>query len=211
MPIRESVVLLAVGVFIYMGVITFAEASEQTVLQKIVPFAQQGRVFGFAMAVELAAAPISTLDGRAGRRVLADSVYEFRCRTRPVGLAAGIGHDPRDSPGLRVLASLIGIVVTVLALASRPYRVLSGTYRDSAVNEMLASESPADRPQTEPPSDSDGRPAVYPSGVVSCGGDRSGTGIANLPEVVGFMEWLPLIVAALIIGIAKTSFGGLAR
>ena len=161
MPIRESVVLLAVGVFIYMGVITFAEASEQTVLQKIVPFAQQGRVFGFAMAIELAAAPISTLMvGPVAEFWLIPYMNSDAGRDR-LGWLLGSGTT-RGIALAFVLASLIGIVVTVLALASRPYRVLSGTYRDSAVNEMLASESPADRPQTEPPSDSDDRPGVEP-------------------------------------------------
>ena len=58
--IRESIVLLAVGMFVYLGMITYAEAAEQTVLQKVVPFHQQGRVFGFAVALELGAAPFST-------------------------------------------------------------------------------------------------------------------------------------------------------
>ncbi len=35
------------------------EAAEQTVIQKVVPFKTQGRVFGFAQAFESAAAPIT--------------------------------------------------------------------------------------------------------------------------------------------------------
>ena len=53
-----------------------------------------------------------------------------------------------------LLASLIGLIVTVLALMSRPYRVLSATYRDSLVNESLAADDPAVQPtdgEDEPP------------------------------------------------------------
>src|SRR3546814_13934359 len=37
----------------------YAEAAEQTTLQKVVPCARQGRVFGFAQSVELAASPLT--------------------------------------------------------------------------------------------------------------------------------------------------------
>jgi len=44
---------------LYMTLIPAVEAAEQTVIQKIVPFRTQGRVFGFAQAFESAAAPIT--------------------------------------------------------------------------------------------------------------------------------------------------------
>ena len=34
-------------------------AAEQTVLQRVVPFERQGRVFGFAQSVEQAASPLT--------------------------------------------------------------------------------------------------------------------------------------------------------
>ncbi len=58
--IRENIWLLAAGILVYMALIPVAEAAEQTLLQKIVPYAKQGRVFGLAQAVEVAAAPLST-------------------------------------------------------------------------------------------------------------------------------------------------------
>ena len=42
-----------------MCIIPVVEASEQTVIQKVVPFRTQGRVFGFAQAFEAAAAPVT--------------------------------------------------------------------------------------------------------------------------------------------------------
>nr|WP_269452101.1 MFS transporter [Tessaracoccus coleopterorum] len=57
--LRDSIVLLVVGIFLYMAVVPFIEAAEQTLLQRVVPLAKQGRVFGFAQAIEVSAAPIS--------------------------------------------------------------------------------------------------------------------------------------------------------
>lgn len=37
----------------------YAEAAEQTILQKVVPFERQGRVFGFAQSVEQSASPLT--------------------------------------------------------------------------------------------------------------------------------------------------------
>ena len=58
--IQPSIVLLAVGAFLYLGLIPFIEAAEQTIIQKVVPQERQGRVFGFAQSVELAATPLTT-------------------------------------------------------------------------------------------------------------------------------------------------------
>ena len=51
--IRENIWLLAVGTLAYLALIPVAEAAEQTVLQKVVPYAKQGRVFGLAQSVEV--------------------------------------------------------------------------------------------------------------------------------------------------------------
>jgi MFS transporter, DHA3 family, multidrug efflux protein len=57
--VRSSIVLLAIGMAVYMLLVPFAEAAEQTVLQRVVPFERQGRVFGFAQSVEQAASPLT--------------------------------------------------------------------------------------------------------------------------------------------------------
>ena len=59
-PIRSSIVLLTIGFMIYTALVPVVEAAEQTVLQKVVPFAEQGRVFGFAQSLETVASPVST-------------------------------------------------------------------------------------------------------------------------------------------------------
>jgi DHA3 family multidrug efflux protein-like MFS transporter len=59
--IQPSIRLLISGMVIWMFCSPFAEASESTVLQKVVPYKQQGRVFGIAQSIESAAMPITAL------------------------------------------------------------------------------------------------------------------------------------------------------
>ncbi len=57
--IRDWWWLYAGGIWLYMTLIPAIEAAEQTVIQKVVPYRTQGRVFGFAAAFEAAAAPVT--------------------------------------------------------------------------------------------------------------------------------------------------------
>ena len=59
LPDPSSIVLLAAGMAVFMLLMPFAEAAEQTILQKVVPLERQGRVFGFAQSVEQAASPLT--------------------------------------------------------------------------------------------------------------------------------------------------------
>jgi len=58
--IQASIVLMAIGMFIWLICAPFVEAAESTVIQKVVPYEKQGRVFGFAQSVESAASPLTT-------------------------------------------------------------------------------------------------------------------------------------------------------
>ena len=57
--LREWAWLYIAGIWLYLVLIPVVEAAEQTVIQQVVPLQRQGRVFGFAMAFESAAAPIT--------------------------------------------------------------------------------------------------------------------------------------------------------
>ena len=57
--IQPSIVLLAIGTFVWMFFVPFIEAIEQTIFQKVVPPERLGRVFGFAHSVEQAASPVT--------------------------------------------------------------------------------------------------------------------------------------------------------
>lgn len=60
MTLREWSWLFVLAIWVYMALLPVVEAAEQTVIQKVTPYDKQGRVFGFAMTFEAAAAPIAS-------------------------------------------------------------------------------------------------------------------------------------------------------
>lgn len=130
-PLRSSILLLAVSMMVFMLVMPYAEAAEQTVLQRVVPFERQGRVFGFAQSVEQAASPLTAfLIAPLTQLVVIPSMTDG-AGARLIGGWFGTGAD-RGIALVFVLAGLVGLAVTVAALCSRPYRRLSTAYTDSA-------------------------------------------------------------------------------
>lgn len=127
---QPSIILLVIGNFVWMLLYPFAEACEQTLLQKVVPFEKQGRVFGFAQSVESAASPLTTF--MIGP--LAQFVFiPFMTTGAWVGLIGnwfGIG-EARGIALIFICAGFIGLSVTLFAFLSRPYRLLSKEYRHS--------------------------------------------------------------------------------
>jgi hypothetical protein len=123
-PLRESLVVLTVGLYAYMLIIPFAEAAEQTILQRVVPYERQGRVFGFAQSVEQAASPLTAfLVGPLTQFIVIPSMTDGRAADA-IGGWFGTGPD-RGIALVFLLAGVVGLTATVLALASRPYRRLS--------------------------------------------------------------------------------------
>ena len=125
-PIRSSIVLLAAGMAVFMLLVPFAEAAEQTILQKVVPFERQGRVFGFAQSVEQAASPLTAF--------LIGPIAQFL--VIPF-MTDGCGADTRAWFGtgadrglalVFVVTGILGLVATLLALRSRSYRRLSRSF-----------------------------------------------------------------------------------
>lgn len=142
--IRESIWLVAVGCLIYMAIIPIAEAAEQTVLQRVVPYEKQGRVFGFAMSVEIAAAPISAfLVGPLAEYILIPWMNSDAGRSS-LGWLLGDGQ-ARGIALVFSLAGVAGLIATLIALASRPYRVLSDAY-DAAAPPPQIEDAPAGDP-----------------------------------------------------------------
>jgi DHA3 family multidrug efflux protein-like MFS transporter len=123
-PLRTSMVVLAVGMYAYMLIVPFAEAAEQTVLQRVVPYERQGRVFGFAQSVEQAASPLTAfLIGPLTQFLVIPSMTDGVAADL-IGSWFGTGA-ARGMALVFVLTGVVGLVATSLALASRPYRRLS--------------------------------------------------------------------------------------
>ncbi len=122
--IQASIVLLIIGLFFWMLLVPFMEASEQTILQKVVPYERQGRVFGFAQSVESAATPFTAfLIGPIAQTVF----IPFMTTGAGVGLIGdwfGVGMD-RGIALVFICAGIIGLFVTILARNSRSYRLLA--------------------------------------------------------------------------------------
>ena len=137
--IRENIWLMAVGVLAYMALIPVAEAAEQTVLQKVVPYAKQGRVFGLAQTVEVAAAPISAfLIGPLAEFWLIPYANSDAGQAQ-LGWLLGEG-EARGIALVFLLSGIAGLALTLFAFTTRSYRWLSERYL----------EAPADDAEAEP-------------------------------------------------------------
>jgi DHA3 family multidrug efflux protein-like MFS transporter len=96
-------------------------------LQKVVPYERQGRVFGFAQSVEQAASPITAF----AISPLAQFVFiPFMTTGAGVGLIGkwfGTGVN-RGIALLFIVAAIIGLAASLLALSSKYYRQLTARY-----------------------------------------------------------------------------------
>lgn len=122
--IQPSILLLGFGMMVWMSLIPFVEAAEQTVIQSVVPLERQGRVFGFAQSIESAATPITTfLIGP-----IATFVYVPFMTTglgaELIGEWYGVGQD-RGIALLFSTAGVFGLIVTLIAFKTRAYTLLS--------------------------------------------------------------------------------------
>ncbi|MFC5342596.1 MFS transporter [Brevundimonas staleyi] len=125
--IQPSIWLLGAGCFMWMFLGPWAEAAEQTTLQKVVPFERQGRVFGFAQSVEQAASPLTAfLIGPLTQFVVIPFMTDG-AGARAIGGWFGTGPD-RGIALVFTVAGLAGVLLTLAAFNSRPYRRLSATY-----------------------------------------------------------------------------------
>ena len=149
LTLRESVVALGVGIFLYMAIIPFIEAAEQTLLQRVVPFEKQGRVFGFAAAVESSAAPMSAfLIGPLAEFWLIPYAGSPEGR-RDLRWLLGEG-DARGIALVFVLFSIAGLLVTGAAFLTRTYRRLNASYAAGDVNADVAGSTDDDVPGPDP-------------------------------------------------------------
>lgn len=125
--IQASFALLVAGCFLWMALGPVAEAAEQTTLQKVVPQERQGRVFGFAQSMEQAASPLTAfLIGPLTQFIVIPFMTDG-AGARSIGGWFGTGPD-RGIALVFTIAGLVGVVVAIAALRSRPYRLLSARY-----------------------------------------------------------------------------------
>lgn len=125
--IQASFALLVAGCFLWMALGPVAEAAEQTTLQKVVPPERQGRVFGFAQSMEQTASPLTAfLIGPLTQFIVIPFMTDG-AGARSIGGWFGTGPD-RGIALVFTVAGLVGALVAIAALRSRPYRLLSARY-----------------------------------------------------------------------------------
>ncbi|HEY5979841.1 MAG TPA: MFS transporter [Microlunatus sp.] len=129
-PLQASIVMLVVGMAVYMVLVPYAEAAEQTILQRVVPYERQGRVFGFAQSVEMAASPLTAfLMGPLTQLVFIPFMTDG-AGAELIGDWFGTGP-ARGIALVFVLTGVLGVLLTVYALNSRYYHQLSARYAES--------------------------------------------------------------------------------
>lgn len=125
--LQSSIWLLAGGCFVWMLLGPYAEAAEQTTLQKVVPLERQGRVFGFAQSVEQAASPLTAfLIGPLTQFVVIPFMTDG-AGAAAIGDWFGRGAD-RGIALVFTAAGVVGVLATIAAFNSRPYRQLKAAY-----------------------------------------------------------------------------------
>src|SRR5690606_20079631 len=125
--IRDWWWLYAGGILLYMTLIPAVEAAEQTVIQKIVPFRTQGRVFGFAQAFEAAAAPVTAFMIAPIAQFLIIPYMESEAGKDAFGWLLGEG-EARGIALVFLVAGLVMVLAAVAAFFTRSYRRLSLQY-----------------------------------------------------------------------------------
>lgn len=135
--IREWGWLYLAGIWLYMAFFPVVEAGEQTVIQRVVPLERQGRVFGFAAAVEAGAAPITAF--------LIAPVAELwilpwaRSDSGAAALRPLLGEG--TARGIALVFLVAGLVMTVaalLAMLTPVYRQVSEVYARQAARDAEA-------------------------------------------------------------------------
>lgn len=143
--LREWGWLFILGCWVYMAFIPAVEAAEQTVIQRVVPYEKQGRVFGFAMTFEAAAAPITSLLIAPIAQVW---VIPYMREEGEAQWSWLLGEGVNRGIALIFLvAGLICTLIAVLAFLTPQYRELSAQYEEAAPapeeSEAAAGETPS--------------------------------------------------------------------
>ena len=140
--LREWWPLFVVGMWLYMMMVPPVEAAEQTVIQKVVPYARQGRVFGTAQAMEAAAAPVTAFLIAPLAEFLIIPFMRSEAGRMQWGWLLGEG-EARGIALICLFAGLIMVVAASLAFFTRSYRRLTELY--AGAPEPGDAEGAADR------------------------------------------------------------------
>jgi MFS transporter, DHA3 family, multidrug efflux protein len=126
-PVQPSIILLFLGSLTWMTLFPFIEATEQTIVQKVVPQERQGRVFGFAQSIEQAASPLTAFLIGPIAQLFFIPFMTTGFGAKAIGGWFGIGQG-RGIALVFISAGIIGLIVTLIAMRSKQYQLLSNRY-----------------------------------------------------------------------------------
>lgn len=126
-PLHGSIIPLAIGMLGYMILVPYIEAAEQTVLQRVVPYERQGRVFGFAQSVEQAASPLTAFFIGPLTQFIFIPFMTTGLGAQSVGGWFGTGTS-RGIAIVFIITGFVGLVATILAFRTKYYKQLSARY-----------------------------------------------------------------------------------
>lgn len=129
-PLQPSIVLLVMGIIFWVTLGPFVEATEQTIIQKVVPPERQGRVFGFAQSVEMAASPITAFLIGPIAQFIFIPFMTTGAGVDLIGSWFGVGPG-RGIALVFILSGIIGLCVTLVAMRSKSYKLLYERYKES--------------------------------------------------------------------------------
>lgn len=129
--IQPSIVLMAAGILIWTSLAPFIEATEQTIIQKVVPVERQGRVFGFAQSVEMGAMPLSAFVIGPIAQYIFIPFMTTGAGVHLIGDWFGTGPG-RGIALVFILASFVGLTVTLIAMRSKSYKLLAKRYKEAS-------------------------------------------------------------------------------
>jgi DHA3 family multidrug efflux protein-like MFS transporter len=148
--IRDWWPLFVAGTWLYMAFVPAIEAAEQTVIQKVVPYQRQGRVFGFASAMEASAAPITAFLIAPIAQYLIIPYAESADGRASWGWLVGDGR-ARGIALIFFFAGLAVIALALIAFSTSAYRRLSAAYGQAPAEAGRDSPEPAPQADETPP------------------------------------------------------------
>ena len=128
--IREWWWVFVTGIWVYMVIVPIAEAAEQTIIQRVVPYKKQGRVFGFAQAFESAAAPITAFMVAPIAEFLIIPYMNSTEGKRSLGWLLGEG-EARGIALVFLFSGLIMVLAACMAFMTKSYVKLAEHYQKS--------------------------------------------------------------------------------
>ena len=125
--IQPSIILLSIGITIWLGLFPVIQASEQTIIQKVVPQDFQGRVFGFSRSIEQSIAPLTAFIIGPITQLIFIPFMTTGAGVELIGDWFGTGTG-RGIALVFIIAGIIGLIVTLVAMRSKVYKLLAKRY-----------------------------------------------------------------------------------